>query len=45
MYLPISLKIPDGQGSGTSVVIARNEKAKSCNIENIQLNSNELQTS
>jgi hypothetical protein len=33
--------ISDGQGSGITVAIPINEKSKSSNTENIQLNSNE----
>jgi hypothetical protein len=46
VYLPIVLPvISDGQGSGTTVDIPTNGKAKSSNIENMQLNSNERQNS
>ena len=46
VYLPIVLPlIPDGQGSRTTVDIPINGKAKSSNIENMQLNSNERQNS
>ncbi len=46
MYLPIaSSLILDRQESRTSVVIPINEKAKSSNIENIQIKNNERQNS
>jgi hypothetical protein len=46
MYLPIVSTIVDGQGLPTTVVIpGNNKKTKPYNIENIKLNSNELQHS